>query len=74
MYTIHNSNELFEYTLVTNSNNKCVREEIRAILIIPWTALLLCELGSSVSIVFGYGLDDRAIEIRSPSEAKGFFL
>jgi hypothetical protein len=30
--------------------------------------------GSSVSIVSGYGLDDRAIEIRSAAEAKGFFL
>jgi hypothetical protein len=30
--------------------------------------------GSSVSIVPGYGLDERAIEVRSPAEAKGFFL
>jgi hypothetical protein len=29
-------------------------------------------LGSSVSIVSGYGLDDRAIEFRSPAEAKDF--
>jgi hypothetical protein len=28
--------------------------------------------GSSVSIVSGYGLDDRAIEVRSPAGAKGF--
>jgi hypothetical protein len=28
--------------------------------------------GSSVSIVFGYGLDDREIEVRSPAEAKDF--
>jgi hypothetical protein len=28
--------------------------------------------GSSVSIVFGYGLDDRAIEVRSPAGAKEF--
>jgi hypothetical protein len=33
-----------------------------------------CEPGSSVSIVSGYGLDDRAIDVRSPAEAKGFFL
>jgi hypothetical protein len=26
--------------------------------------------GSSVSIVYGYVLDDRAIEVRSPAEAK----
>jgi hypothetical protein len=32
------------------------------------------EPGSSVSIVSGYGLDDLAIEVRSPREAKGFFL
>jgi hypothetical protein len=31
------------------------------------------ELGSSVSIVSGYGLDGRAIKVRSPAEAKGFF-
>jgi hypothetical protein len=30
--------------------------------------------GSSVGIVSGYGLDDRAIEVRSSAEAKGFFL
>jgi hypothetical protein len=26
------------------------------------------------SIVSDYGLDDRAIDVRSPEEAKGFFL
>jgi hypothetical protein len=31
------------------------------------------EPGSSVSIVSGYGLDYRTIEVRSPAEAKGFF-
>jgi hypothetical protein len=29
---------------------------------------------SSVSIVPGYGLGDREIEVRSPAEARGFFL
>jgi hypothetical protein len=29
---------------------------------------------SSVGIVSIYGLDDRAIEVRSPAEAKGFLL
>jgi hypothetical protein len=28
--------------------------------------------GSSVSIVSGYGLDDREIQVRSPAEAKNF--
>jgi hypothetical protein len=35
---------------------------------------LMSEPGSSVSIVSGYGLDDRVIEVRSSVEAKGFFL
>jgi hypothetical protein len=30
------------------------------------------EPGSSVSIVFDYGLDDRTIEVRSPAGAKDF--
>jgi hypothetical protein len=32
------------------------------------------EPGSSVSVVSGYGLDDRAIDVRSMSEKKGFLL
>jgi hypothetical protein len=32
------------------------------------------EPGSSVSLVSDYGLDDQAIELRSPAEAKGIFL
>jgi hypothetical protein len=32
------------------------------------------EPGSSASVVSGHGLDDRAIEVRFPAEAKGFFL
>jgi hypothetical protein len=31
-----------------------------------------CESDSSVSVVSGYGLDHRAIEVRSPAGAKGF--
>jgi hypothetical protein len=30
------------------------------------------DLGSSVNIVSGYGLDDRTIEVRSPAEGKDF--
>jgi hypothetical protein len=33
-----------------------------------------CETSSWVSIVSGYWLDDRAIEVRSPAEARGYFL
>jgi hypothetical protein len=36
--------------------------------------LTLSEPGNSVSIMSGYGLDDRAIEVRSAAGAKGFFL
>jgi hypothetical protein len=32
------------------------------------------EPGSSISIVSGYELDDRVIEVRFPAEAKEFFL
>jgi hypothetical protein len=32
----------------------------------------VCEPGSSVSIVSGYGLDDRAIDVQSPAEARDF--
>jgi hypothetical protein len=35
-------------------------------------AQTLCELGSSVSIVSGYGLDHRLIGVRSPAGAKNF--
>jgi hypothetical protein len=34
--------------------------------------IILREPGSSVSIVSGYGLDDRAIEVRSPAEGREF--
>jgi hypothetical protein len=34
----------------------------------------LCEPGSSTSIVSGYRLDDREIEVRSPAEVKDFSL
>jgi hypothetical protein len=40
----------------------------------PSGMFLFGEPGSSGSIVSGYGLDDRAIEVRSPAEVKGFFL
>jgi hypothetical protein len=36
--------------------------------------ILIGEPGNSVNIVSGHGLDDRAIEVRFPAEAKGVFL
>jgi hypothetical protein len=46
-----------------------------SILIFLYFIILMqcCEPSSSVSIVSDYGLDDRAIDVRSPTEAKGFF-
>jgi hypothetical protein len=38
------------------------------------TVTLFCEPDSSVSIVSGYGLDDQAIEVRSPTVAKAILL
>jgi hypothetical protein len=38
------------------------------------SSCMIREPGSSVSVVSDYGLDDRAIEIRSPAEAKDFPL
>jgi hypothetical protein len=34
----------------------------------------LCYLEPGSSVVSGYRLDDRVIEVQSPAEAKGFFL
>jgi hypothetical protein len=34
----------------------------------------MSELCSSVSILSGYGLDDRTIDVRSLAEVKGFLL
>jgi hypothetical protein len=42
--------------------------------IITYCIILQQESGSSVSIVSGYGLDDREIEVRSRAESKVFFL
>jgi hypothetical protein len=41
-------------------------------LIFVWLLLSYWEPGSSVSTVSGYGLDDRAVGVRSPAEAKDF--
>jgi hypothetical protein len=44
-------------------------------LLIAFSDITVClHKESSVSIVSGYWLDDRAIEVRSPAEAKGVIL
>jgi hypothetical protein len=43
-----------------------------AIIIYLFMVFLLVSRGSSVSIVSGYGLDDRAIEVRSPAGEEDF--
>jgi hypothetical protein len=45
----------------------------RLLQVILHYTLLCSSRGSSVSIVSDYGLDDRAIEVRSPAEAKEFY-
>jgi hypothetical protein len=52
------------------SGFKMLRTNLSFILVLK----VFGEQGSSVSTVSGYGLDDRTIEVRSPAEAKGFFL
>jgi hypothetical protein len=36
--------------------------------------IYISEQRSSVSVVSGYGLDDRAMEVRSPAEEREFFV
>jgi hypothetical protein len=47
-----------------------IKQAVTKILYFPTSDI--DEPGSSVNIVSGYGLDDRAIEVRSPAEAKDF--
>jgi hypothetical protein len=47
---------------------------VKYLIVIYYVYLYYEEPGSSVSVVSGYRLDDRAIEVRSPAEVKRFFL
>jgi hypothetical protein len=70
------------------TQTKKLKKSVRSLFLFPTVATFasiylttVCQLvsvsslgrGSSVSIVSYYGLDDRAIEVRSPVQAKGFF-
>jgi hypothetical protein len=46
----------------------------RRAVVLTFSRFVERDLGSSVSIVSDYGLDDRVIQVRSPAEAKEFFL
>jgi hypothetical protein len=46
---------------------------IRHFLLFLCPLVCICELGSAVSIVSDYGMDDQAIDVRFLEEAKGFF-
>jgi hypothetical protein len=61
------TNCLSHDTVMRDSNDKSLFTYIESL-------TYFCEPGSSVSTASGYGMDDRAIEVRSPAEAKGFFL
>jgi hypothetical protein len=66
-----NTNLIF---LICTLSGHCITENVYTRAEYPDFSLNLCpfrEPGSSVSIVSGYGLDDRAIEVRSPAQAKG---
>jgi hypothetical protein len=54
--------------------NRCEAEVSGRLLLILVINYKLGEPGSSVSRVSGHGLDDRAMEVRSPAEAKGFSI
>jgi hypothetical protein len=58
------------------TNQSCCLNKLLSLPLILFTITITYnwDWGNSVSIVSGYGLDDRAIEDRSPAEAKGFFL
>jgi hypothetical protein len=62
-------------SLATSSNISHVVQRVRIDIRIDkkyLTAILGLEPGSSVSTVSAYGLDDRAIGVRSPAGAKDF--
>jgi hypothetical protein len=65
--------------IITRKENKCKQACIQHIYAIFFVELnkivtIVVSRGSSVSIVSDYGLDNWAIEVRSPTETKGFFL
>jgi hypothetical protein len=66
-------NAIEEKLYVKELNSRMVRSKLKAVPIYA-AKQFRCESGISVSIVCGYGLDDRAIECRCPAEAKVVFL
>jgi hypothetical protein len=68
--------------ILCSDNNHCSLINVRAFSVVTDDSIFKTEHshhegsepGSSVSTVPGYGLDYRAIDVRSPAEAKGFFL
>jgi hypothetical protein len=59
-----------------HSSRRALRLKQNALIVVGYS--LFCNIvtgpGSSGSIVTDYGIDDRAIQFRSPAEARGFFL
>jgi hypothetical protein len=64
----------FDPISLLNQITSLHRLSLRCILIFSFHILLCGSRVSSVSIVSDYGLDDRAIGVRPPAGAKGFFL
>jgi hypothetical protein len=65
---------LFIYSCEKSENNYPTSQKGSRLLNFKVAFSNLLSQGSSVSIVCGYGPHDRAIKVRSPAEAKGFFL
>jgi hypothetical protein len=66
--------------LTKRDSRKQMNTRCRRFMILTWASNFVAyswwesEQDSSVSIVSGYGLDDRAIAVQSSAEAKGFFF
>jgi hypothetical protein len=62
---------LYKEKSIVESVDSLSFSECCRVFIFDFTEWSACyEPGSSVGILSGYGLDDRAIEVRSPAEAK----
>jgi hypothetical protein len=67
--TVYDSENMEWLSSVTSQSIKAreVRKRV-------WNPYNMWSRGSSVSIVSGYVLDDRAIGVRSPADSRGYFL
>jgi hypothetical protein len=74
MFPVHLYSVIYIQDICYQVYEQIIKWKITAFWYIAPCSLVDDESDSSVSIVSGYELDDRAIEVRSPAEAKRFFL